>query len=228
MRAMKTVRGVCVWAVLALVPLGCDRLPEPAPPPPPTPLPPKSLNVGWEPQGLFHATHPETPYESRSFVWQDANRAMCMGVMGIPGRVPKPLYLVIARLPAGWQTSGNGYHSGRGDILAATVSLGFQQPGDVEAEYAIRKEGRGDVMRIAGRDYSPKDGRVFLVDATRKTPAVWQVSAGLDGHFETRGFDASTDEHNFDKLAAALGAFLKADPRAKRFWAGDDPDAEDA
>jgi hypothetical protein len=89
-------------------------------------------------------------------------------------------------------------------------TLVYQQTRDEKETFVVGK-----------REFRLTQGRVFLVRVNGSDVSVHQLGARLGGLFESTEVD-------FEALAKEVSELRQTDPRVRRFWAGEDPEAEDA
>jgi hypothetical protein len=196
---------------------GCDRRPGPVMPGPPTDPPPRrSLAEGWEPRGALAV---RWQWSGCGYHWKDGGLTACLGEVGSSERPDRPVYLVLARVPLAWTPRTTTELTGA-DRLDLVTDLDPDGGGGPSVRYAYDRAAREESFSVAGREYRPTDGRVFLVVATGPVTAVYQLAAGLGGLFDAPG------PPDFGRLAAEVEALRSEDGRVRRFLAGQDPAAD--
>jgi hypothetical protein len=226
MHSRRTIHHFGLMAVLVALPAGCEIQPVERPELRDPNGQQPTLRTGWKERGSltyrsvsFGGKPPVGPFEAGDSNWHDEKHWLILGVAGYPGKPKGPVVLVIARVPPGSEPDGRNVSDVQ-NIFTIQSDLNSNLNRRALMVWALRKD-MSESMQIGGKEYDLKQGRVFLVDAVGKSVSAHQINADLGGTFVAPG-------PNYDKLGAELELLLEKDVKVKRFWMGDDPNAEDS
>jgi hypothetical protein len=221
------MRGHRIWSwpiVWAVALAGCDRPAEQRPAPAPEP----SLAEGWTSGTHTQVAAVDHPYwELGEFHWQAGDRALSLGVAGTADQPVTPVYLLVARGRNLGNPRTRTTWTGSDNVLRMLTDFGREADSAASFTYGRLLYGETEDCRVGDRVYSIANGRVFLLEVDDRVRVLHQCKADLGGVFENRSPDNDAPGTYFLKLVDEINALKKADPRVRRFWDGEHPDAEE-